>query len=207
MKVEGAWHIPDLSDEALAGPVRAALEALAGQNKALRDELDIMQQQLRAALALADEDVLTNVLNRRAFVRELQRAIALAQRHEIRAAVVYFDLDGFKAVNDRFGHAAGDAALKATADRLCRHVREEDVVARLGGDEFAVLLAHADRAAAIGKAEALKAAVETEPVLFGGEPLILAITYGVRELGGADAAEHALAEADAAMYLRKPLRP
>jgi diguanylate cyclase (GGDEF)-like protein len=204
MKVEGA----DLraGDEDAAAATSAALDAMAAQIELLRGEVAALQAQLAQAEALADADVLTPSLNRRAFLRELQRAIATAQRHEIPAAVVYFDLDGFKQVNDRFGHAAGDAALKAVAERLAANVRGEDVVARLGGDEFAVLLVHADRESAILKAQALKAAIEGEPVIHGGAPLLLRITYGVRQLGGTDDAEHALAEADAAMYLRKPSR-
>jgi diguanylate cyclase (GGDEF)-like protein len=195
-----------LSDSELTAPVRAALDTLSQQIDLLRQEVAELQSRLGEAEALADQDVLAPVLNRRAFVRELERAIALAQRHETPAAVVYFDLDGFKAVNDTYGHAAGDAALRATAQRLIDNVRGEDVVARLGGDEFAVLLLHADRMGARLKAEALKSAIEGEPVVAEGAAFDLKITYGVRQLGGTDAAEHALAEADAAMYLRKPTR-
>lgn len=185
----------------------AALEALTREIEALRQDVADLTVRLEAAQALADQDVLAEVFNRRAFLRELQRGIALAQRHDTPAAVAYFDLDGFKAVNDRWGHAAGDAALRAVAERLRRHVREEDVVARLGGDEFAVLLIHADRAGAAIKAEELKGVLEGEPVVFEGAAFDLSVTYGVRQLGGTDDAERALSEADAAMYLRKPGRP
>jgi diguanylate cyclase (GGDEF)-like protein len=203
MKVDGAER-PGGEQAPVMAP--AALRTMAAELERLRQELAALQERLAQAEALADADVLTPSLNRRAFLRALQRAIATAQRHEIPAAVVYFDLDGFKGVNDRFGHAAGDAALKAVAERLGRHVREEDVVARLGGDEFAVLLMHADRDAAVAKAQALQAAIEGEPVLYGAAALSLRITFGVRQLGGADEAEYVLAEADAAMYLRKPSR-
>lgn len=196
-----------LSDHELTPPVRAALDTLSHEIDLLREEVSELQARLIEAETLADQDVLAPVLNRRAFVRELERAIAMAQRHETPAAVVYFDLDGFKAVNDTHGHAAGDAALRATAERLVSNVRGEDVVARLGGDEFAVLLLHADRLGARLKAEALKAAIEGESVVTDdGAVFDLRITYGVRQLGGADAAETALAEADASMYLRKPSR-
>lgn len=195
-----------LSEDELTVSVRAALEGLAEQIELLRQEVSELRDRLAEAEDLADTDVLTPVLNRRAFLRELQRAIALAQRHGSAASVVYFDLDGFKGVNDDYGHAAGDAALRATAERLNRHVREEDVVARLGGDEFAVLLLHADRMGAAIKAQELKRLIEDAPVRHGDLEFSLAITYGVRELRGADDAESALAEADAAMYLRKPSR-
>ena len=118
----------------------------------LRQELGAMGRRLAEAERLADHDVLTPLLNRRAFVREMQRAIALTRRYDIPASVIYFDLDDFKGVNDRYGHAAGDAVLIAVAERLLAHVREADAVGRIGGDEFAVLLQHADFTAAQAKA-------------------------------------------------------
>jgi diguanylate cyclase (GGDEF)-like protein len=171
--------------------------------EALRLELRAMGRQLAEAERLADHDVLTPLLNRRAFVREVQRAIALTRRHETPASVIYFDLDDFKGVNDRFGHAAGDAVLIAVAERLLAHVREADVVGRIGGDEFAVLLQHADLQAAQAKAAALAQAV-SEPVVEAAGGVQVSLTWGARQIGAVDSAEQALSEADAAMYLRKP---
>jgi diguanylate cyclase (GGDEF)-like protein len=171
--------------------------------EALRLELRAMGRQLAEAERLADHDVLTPLLNRRAFVREVQRAIALTRRHETPASVIYFDLDDFKGVNDRFGHAAGDAVLIAVAERLLAHVREADVVGRIGGDEFAVLLLHADLQAAQAKAASLAAAVSESAVEAASDARI-SLTWGVRQIGAVDSAEQALSEADAAMYLRKP---
>jgi diguanylate cyclase (GGDEF)-like protein len=172
----------------------------------LRLELRAMGQRLAEAERLADHDVLTPLLNRRAFVRELQRAIALTRRHDTPASVIYFDLDDFKGVNDRFGHAAGDAVLIAVAERLLAHVREADAVGRIGGDEFAVLLQHADLPAAQAKAATLAKAVSEHPVeaaeAAGG--IQVSLTWGARQIGAVDSAEQALSEADAAMYLRKP---
>lgn len=172
----------------------------------LRLELRAMGQRLAEAERLADHDVLTPLLNRRAFVRELQRAIALTRRHKTPASVIYFDLDGFKLINDRYGHAAGDAALVAVADRLTAEVRQADVVGRIGGDEFAVLLQHADLQAAGAKAVALAKAVSGAPIVFGDREFAVTVTFGVRQVGAVDSAEEALSEADAAMYLRKPTK-
>jgi diguanylate cyclase (GGDEF)-like protein len=119
------------------------------------------------------------------------------------ASVVFFDLDNFKNVNDRFGHAAGDEALKAVAKRLLGNVRESDVVGRMGGDEFAVLLAQADRETAVVKAQSLADAVRSTPVEFGEWSAPLHISFGVREIEPGADPEAALAEADAAMFLRK----
>lgn len=172
----------------------------------LRLELQAMGRRLAEAEHLADRDVLTPLLNRRAFIRELQRAIALTRRHKTPASVIYVDLNDFKHINDQYGHAAGDAVLIAVAERMLAEVREEDVVGRIGGDEFALLLQHADAEQASLKAAALTASTCSLPVLCDGREIRVRLTYGVRQVGAADSAEQALSEADAAMYMRKPAR-
>ena len=182
------------------------VQRLMQEVEALRLELAAMGQRLADAERLADRDVLTPLLNRRAFVREVQRAIALTRRHKTPASVIYFDMDGFKQINDRYGHAAGDAVLIGVAEQLLAAVREADVVGRIGGDEFAVLLQHADAPAATAKAAVLAQAVAQTPVMCDGQAMAMRLTWGVRQVGAVDSAEQALAEADAAMYLRKPGR-
>jgi diguanylate cyclase (GGDEF)-like protein len=114
--------------------------------------------------------------------------------------VIYIDLDDFKAINDRFGHAAGDEALRRVAGILSAGVRESDTVARLGGDEFAVILNRADRATAETKAETLAQAIESAPCGPGGS---IGLSYGVRGFEPGITAAQMLAEADAAMFMRK----
>jgi diguanylate cyclase (GGDEF)-like protein len=169
-----------------------------------REQVALLTARLAEAERLADRDVLTPLLNRRAFLREVQRAIAIARRYKSPASVIYFDLNDFKGVNDRYGHAAGDAVLIAVAERLLAAVRAEDVVGRIGGDEFAVLLQRADAPAASAKAEALLDTVAGEPVHFQHRDITIGVTFGVREIAAADSAEQALAEADANMYVGKP---
>lgn len=193
---------PAIEDE-LTPTVRAALAAARAEADALRAELARVQRRLDEVELLADRDPLTPVLNRRAFTRELTRMIAFCERYEAAASLVFFDLDGFKAVNDRFGHAAGDAALQTAAGILADHVRESDVVGRLGGDEFAVILAQAGREAAETKAADLQARLEAEPVVFQGQAIPLRASFGVRTFEPGLSAAQALAEADAAMFLRK----
>ena len=106
-------------------------------------------------------------------------------------------------MNDRFGHAAGDIALKAVAERLMAHVRESDVVGRLGGDEFGVILVQADLGAALAKAQALAAAIEAEPIQCGEWLAPLKVSFGVRQIDADISAEQALADADRAMYAHK----
>ncbi len=180
---------------------------LIAERDTARSEAQALRRRLAEVEQLADRDPLTPVLNRRAFMRELSRACAFCARYEAPASLVYFDLDGFKAVNDRHGHAAGDAVLEAVARGLLDHVRESDVVARLGGDEFAVLLAQAEAEAARAKAASLVAALEREPVGVEGAAIMLSISAGVRAYEPGMEPARWLAEADAAMFVRKGSRP
>jgi diguanylate cyclase (GGDEF)-like protein len=165
-----------------------------------------LKRRLEESEALADKDPLTPLLNRRALLRELGRVRTFSQRYGAPASLVYFDLDGFKSVNDRYGHAAGDAALAAVADRLLAQVRQSDIVARMGGDEFAVILVQADQGIAEAKAKALAHAIEREPIRFGDWTAPLHISYGVRQISPELAPEALVAEADAAMYAAKRAR-
>jgi len=90
-------------------------------------------------LALAETDLLTNLANRRAFLKRLTQAFAPGSEGAPRFAVLYIDIDDFKDVNDTLGHPMGDALLQEIVVRLKQAVREADLVARFGGDEFAIL--------------------------------------------------------------------
>jgi len=181
----------------------ADLRRLADEVARLEAELAAMHEKLREFEARADIDPLTDVFNRRGFERELKRATAHVARYGGSAALVYLDLDRFKAINDRHGHAAGDAVLKAVAAMLLQRVRTSDLVARLGGDEFALLLWNLDAQHAAAKAQALEAAIDALSVPFGAERLTVGISAGVAML---DAGADAVARADAAMYARKSAR-
>ena len=125
----------------------------------LRLELDAWKSRAAAAEAAADHDVLTPALNRRGFIGALQKTMAYCQRHGVPAVLLYLDMDGFKSVNDRLGHAAGDAALIAVARLLLANLRESDAVGRMGGDEFALLMLHAGLDEGRAKARQLAEAV------------------------------------------------
>lgn len=196
-----------LSETDLTPAVQNAVQTLLSEIEDLRGEVKRLKERLSETEGLADRDVLTPLLNRRAFVREIGRAQGFAERYDSPAAVIYFDLDGFKAVNDRFGHPAGDMALKAVAERLLANIRGSDLAARLGGDEFGVLLAQADLAAATAKAASLQRLIETAPTDLGEWSAPLRISFGVRTLDPGVDPEHLLGEADAAMYAQKRARP
>jgi diguanylate cyclase (GGDEF)-like protein len=192
-----------MAEERSRQDLEAELARIIAERDGARAEAEALRQRLAAAEQLADRDPLTPVLNRRAFMRELARAAAFCTRYRAPAALVYFDLDGFKAVNDRWGHAAGDAVLDWVARGLLDHVRESDVVARLGGDEFAVLLAQAEADAARAKASALVVELEREPVGVDGRAIPVRLSAGVRAFEPGLTPARWLAEADAAMFVRK----
>ena len=179
---------------------------LAAEVERLAAQLELSRRRIADLEARIDTDPLTELLNRRGFERELQRSVAYVKRYGASAALLYLDLDGFKPVNDRHGHAAGDAVLKAVAAALTRHVRSSDVVARVGGDEFAVLLWNLSGSAAAAKAAALERAIYTSPVEWGTSTLAVGASAGVALIGALDSPAEVLAHADAAMYVRKAER-
>jgi diguanylate cyclase (GGDEF)-like protein len=119
---------------------------------------------------------------------------------------MFIDLDGFKAVNDRYGHAAGDAMLRQVAATLAARVRSSDVVGRLGGDEFGVLLWHIEDSQAALKARSLETAIAAAEVVYGGARLTAAASAGTVPLVAGLSAAAAIDAADRAMYARKKER-
>jgi diguanylate cyclase (GGDEF)-like protein len=199
-------EILGVSEAELTPAVRQALQTLLTELDDLRGEVGMLKARLAEAEGLADRDALTPLLNRRAFVRELARVRTFAKRYGSPASLVYFDLDGFKAVNDRLGHAAGDAALNAVAERLLANVRESDIVGRMGGDEFAIVLVQADLDTALGKAASLAQAIEAEPLRFGDWTAPIQLSYGVAEITADADPEAIIASADTAMFGAKRVR-
>ena len=154
---------------------------------------------------LAYHDHLTGLPNRAQFQTHLDRALALARRDGGAVAVLFIDLDGFKDINDRFGHAAGDSVLCEVARRLSELSREGDLVARLGGDEFLLLAPLADAGAAA--AEVLRRRVLdclSEPLEVEGELLQVTGSVGAALFPDhADGGEELIQTADLAMYADK----
>ncbi len=179
---------------------------LAAEVERLAAALKASQTRISELEARIDVDPLTETLNRRGFERELKRSLAYVKRYGVSAALIYLDLDGFKPVNDRHGHAAGDAVLRAIAAALIRKVRTSDIVARIGGDEFVVLLWNVTEDEAAAKAAALEATVYATPVRWSTSTLVVGASAGVTPIGPLDSPADLLARADAAMYARKAQR-
>ena len=189
----GSWNSP-LTDAAVIDP-HAEIERL-------RAEVEALRLRAEAAEAAADHDVLTPALNRRGFVAVLERTMAYCKRYEATAVLLYLDLDGFKGVNDSLGHAAGDAALVHVANLLLANSRAADAVGRMGGDEFALLMLNAGLDEGRDKAAKLNAAL-AEGFDWHGTRAPLGGSFGVRAWVDHEDAEVWLAEADAAMWVRK----
>lgn len=185
---------------------RSDAAMLAAEVERLERQLTAARQQLAMLELRASIDPLTELPNRRAFDRELARALAYVKRHGTSAALLYLDLDDFKRVNDRHGHAAGDAMLRAVASVLGRHVRESDLVARIGGDEFALLLWNCDEHHARTKALTLEASIGRTTAVHAGVALGTGASVGAAMLLPLDAPAEAIARADRAMYARKAAR-
>ncbi len=205
----GVSRLPDqatvlgIPEGELTPKVRAAIDLLLEEVQGLRQELEQAKRRVDHLEQLADQDTLTPVLNRRAFVRELSRVMAFTERYGAASAVIYFDVNGLKLINDRHGHAAGDAALSHVAQVLMQQVRSSDVVGRLGGDEFGVILVQAEQAEAQTKAHSLAQAIAASPVPWNGDVLQVGASYGVHSLAPGQAAQDALDAADRAMYAQK----
>lgn len=148
-------------------------------------------------------DPLTGLANRALFLDRLQHALQATGRHRMPLATVLLDLDGFKEINDSYGHAVGDELLCAVAKRLTEAVRSVDTVARLGGDEFALVIEDVDEAGKETVIERVKRAL-VAPFLIQGQPRQIGGSFGmVLSRGNIDSPNDMLRRADMAMYAAK----
>ena len=182
------------------------IAALRAEIAQLKDDLNRASWKIAELEARGETDSLLDILNRRGFERELSRSLAFVKRYGATARLIYIDLDGFKSVNDRHGHAAGDALLKAAAAAIAANVRASDVVGRFGGDEFGVLMWHIDEERARLKATQLEDAIEQAAVTVGAATLSAGASAGVAVLDPKADVAAAIDAADKAMYARKKAR-
>lgn len=154
---------------------------------------------------LATTDFLTQLPNRRHFMQLIEAELARVQRSvERSAAILMCDLDHFKAINDRWGHAVGDEALRHFTGILGRSIRRIDFAGRMGGEEFAVVLGDADIASAVTFASRLQQQLAELPLLLGCERIPLSISIGITTLNADDGSvEAALSRSDSALYRAK----
>lgn len=179
---------------------RQALEAMAAVASDAFARLRLSEEMTH----LARHDALTGLPNRGLLLDRVEHALRMSRRRGSRIALLFCDLDGFKRVNDRFGHAAGDAVIVDAAQRLAECVRETDTVARLGGDEFAILLQDVAPGQVDTACDRVLDALR-DGVRVAGHQLPLSTSIGVATGSSGGSAEHLLRNADMAMYEAKAL--
>ncbi|HLT31693.1 MAG TPA: GGDEF domain-containing protein [Myxococcaceae bacterium] len=177
-----------------------------GTNTVLKFIQDPVEEKFQRDLyESAVRDGLTRAYNKKFFEDTLRREFSACLRHQLPLALVLFDLDHFKRINDTYGHPAGDEVLRRVAERVSATVRAEDLFARYGGEEFAVLLRDASGPQALIAAERLRSAIADRPIVVDGQPLPVTISVGVAILGQGDTdrPEALIDAADRALYRAK----
>ena len=172
------------------------IEDLREQNRRLRHQLIEMER-------TAEMDPLAPVYNRRAFVREVGRAQSVLSRYDITSAIIFFDLNRFKSINDQYGHLIGDEIIREVGLVLKNKTRECDMVARLGGDEFGVLLFKVSEANARRRAQALADRISEIKINLPTGEVYVTASWGVSACDTLTTAEQALSRADRDMYKAK----
>ena len=196
-----AW----LRDRARRGDDEMARQIDGLITAATEAERMISQQKARISYleGLSNTDELTGLLNRRGFHLALGAALARAQRRGETGLLVLCDLNRFKAVNDRYGHLAGDAVLGAVAALLKKQTRRSDAVARIGGDEFAILMGDTRRSLAADRVSRLEARISGLSVPWNGRAIPVAASFGAAAYNAESAAQGLLFLADRALYAKK----
>lgn len=170
-----------------------------------------LQRELLAGRAqieyLADHDCLTGLWNRRAIMQRLAQELARAKREAKPLGVVIMDIDHFKQINDRYGHAGGDEVLQETARRMLETLRPYDGAGRFGGEEFLVYAANCDMAQTFACAERLREALSAAPMTVAAKRLRVTASFGCSVLapGAADHVQTLIEAADRALYRAKEL--
>jgi len=171
--------------------------------------LDALERHFHESMmAQTNLDTLTGVNNRSVVLAFLEKHVDLARRHKRPLSLVLADLDFFKSVNDRFGHATGDLALQTFGALVMKRLRASDLVGRIGGEEFLIVLPETPGPEAVGVAEELRHALENEPLTpsGGGEPFCVTCCFGVAQLQDRDLnGGSLLARTDVALYRAKAM--
>lgn len=203
LRLEQRIHMLGITEAELTPSVKFALSALLEKLDDTGRELQRTRETLTELERLVDVDCLAPIPNRRAFMRRLHWAISMYERYGHPSSILYFDLNDFKQVNDTYGHAAGDLAIRHVCQILSNTMRESDFIARLGGDEFAIIMYHATEEAAKRRAIKVADAIRSTPFLYNGQALYVSTACGFHALRKGDTPDEALASADLSMFVDK----
>jgi diguanylate cyclase (GGDEF)-like protein len=186
---------PDPRDERIR-ELRRELDVLRRENRILKISVGELER-------VAERDTLTPLYNRRFFITALHQRIARVARDNVCATLVYVDVNQLKAINDEYGHAAGDFALIEIAQRLASAIRGGDIAARIGGDEFGLILDHMTAEDAKGQAARFGRLLSDVPTVFEGRTIPISACFGIATLEADMSETDVLAAADRDMYRAK----
>ncbi|MEF3193630.1 MAG: diguanylate cyclase, partial [Halothiobacillaceae bacterium] len=166
----------------------------------LEKETEGLRENLRASRERMLTDALTGIPNHLALDERLKLEFARFRRHKQPLTLAVWDIDHFKAINDSFGHKAGDKALRIVANKLASEVRETDFVARYGGEEFIMLFINTSVMDALVKADRIREAIAGAPFRYGDKPLRITLSCGLSQLRAKDTVDQLFERADQALY-------
>jgi len=166
-------------------------------------EVDALRRRINELEQLADTDPMTSLANRRAFDREMMRALAIVARHNLPFAFALLDVDALKRINDGYGHLVGDAVLQRLAIGLRNSFRRSDIAARLGGDEFALILPRVSLDEAQARLATFMAEFSCHEIVSGSARLRVSVSAGLTEILPCDTMARVINRADAALYRAK----
>ncbi len=196
--IDGRWFL--FSEQTGAsGELLVQIKDITKQ-KVLERNLETTVETL-SQLALTDE--LTRVANRRGFVESVESELNRCRRSGASMTLALLDMDFFKRVNDRFGHQAGDAALKHVADLVKKTLRNYDIFGRIGGEEFAIFLSNTSQQTALEITDRIRAEIARYPLLYNDQEVALSVSVGLTTEGCNTSFEQLYTEADAALYQAK----
>ena len=194
----------------IAEPVHAVadLQTITAELEKIKRSLAVKETELQAVIAQADEvshtDALTFIPNRKSIIGDLQREVMFADRYGTPLAISLVDIDHFKAINDTYGHVAGDEVLRKLAMELRGRIRHPDVIGRYGGEEFLVVLPHSTSKAAAEQAERLRKHIQGLTIQSNDSEIQLTISLGIAQYKPhREDWQEFLSRADAALYRAK----
>ncbi len=151
----------------------------------------------------ARTDILTGLANRRFCIETLEHDLSVAKRNDLALSLIYMDIDWFKAINDQYGHGAGDKVLSTLASILKNNVRSSDTPARFGGEEFVIVCLEKDKHSASKLAERIREEVEQTAILYDGKTIHITVSFGVASFDDGDTVDLLLKKSDQALYQAK----
>ncbi len=191
------------SEDRLLQRMEQTTAAMRGRILLLEKETAGLRENLRASRERMLVDALTGLPNRLALDERLKLELPRFKRHKQPLTLAVWDIDHFKAINDTFGHKAGDKALRIVAQKLAQEVRETDFVARYGGEEFIMLFINTSVMDALAKADSIREAIAGAPFRYGDKPLRITLSCGLSQLRAIDTVDQLFERADQALYAAK----